>query len=90
MRRSLSITKRVLAALSLLLTVGLFAAPSAYAKDTVRVGLWSWPGYGFLHVAQKMNLAPDLDLKFTIVEDPVQLFALASTGKLDVVLSTIE
>ncbi len=31
-----------------------------------------------------------LDLKITVVEDPVQLFALASNGKFDVVSSTIE
>ena len=41
-------------------------------------------------MAQQKNLAPDLNFEFTVLEDPVQLFGLLSTGKLDVVLSTIE
>tara|TARA_B110000503_G_scaffold131615_1_gene206516 strand:- start:712 stop:1764 length:1053 start_codon:yes stop_codon:yes gene_type:complete len=63
---------------------------SVSAAEKVKVGHWSWPGYGFLYVAQEKGLAPDLDFEFTILEDPVQLFSLQSTGQLDVVLSTIE
>ncbi len=65
------------------------ATPSV-AKETVRIGHFSWPGYGFLYVAQEKNLAPNLNFEFTIIEDPVQLFSLLSTDQLDTVFSTIE
>ncbi|NQV73695.1 ABC transporter substrate-binding protein [bacterium] len=65
-------------------------ATSASAKETVRIGHFSWPGYGFLYVAQEKNLSPNLDFEFTIIEDPVQLFSLLSTDQLDTVFSTIE
>ncbi len=74
----------------LLLAAALILAPSASKAETVRVGHWSWPGYGFYYVAQAKKLAPDLDFEFTVIEDPVQLFSLLSTGRLDIVLSTIE
>ena len=66
------------------------AMNSATAADTIRVGHFSWPGYGFYYVNQHHNLSPDLNFEFTVIEDPVQLFALLGTNKLDVVLSTIE
>ena len=62
----------------------------ASAKEKVRVGHFTWPGYGFLYVAEEMNLSPDLDFEFTIIEDPIQLFSLLSSGQLDVVFSTVE
>jgi NitT/TauT family transport system substrate-binding protein len=65
-------------------------ATSSFAKEKVRIGHFSWPGYGFLYVAQEKNLSPDLEFEFTIIEDPVQLFSLLSTNQLDTVFSTIE
>ena len=63
----------------------------AQATETVRVGHWSWPGYGFLYVAQEKGLVPEgIEFEFTVIEDPVQLFSLQATGQLDLVLSTIE
>lgn len=90
--RSMFHTLRALGgALLLTAAAGLTAAPQAAAEtQTVRIGHWSWPGYGFLYVTQAKNLAPDLKFEFTVVEDPVQLFGLLSTGRLDMVLSTIE
>ncbi len=76
------------AALSCALVVGTTAAVSA--KEKVRVGHFTWPGYGFLYVAQEKNLSPDLEFEFTIIEDPIQLFSLLSSGQLDVVFSTVE
>lgn len=70
------------------LVVGTTGAVSA--KEKVRVGHFTWPGYGFLYVAQEKNLSPDLDFEFTIIEDPIQLFSLLSSGQLDVVFSTVE
>ncbi len=77
-----------IAALFSALLVG--AAGTVLAKETVRVGHFTWPGYGFLYVAQEKNLSPDLDYEFTIIEDPIQLFSLLSSGQLDVVFSTVE
>ncbi len=60
-------------------------------NEVVSVGHWSWPGYGFLYVAQEKGLVPDgIEFEFTVLEDPVQLFSLQATGQLDIVLSTIE
>lgn len=70
--------------------VGMGLAHTASAQDTVRVGHFSWPGYGFLYVAEQENLAPDLKFEFTVIEDPVQLFSLLATNQLDIVFSTIE
>ena len=48
---------------TLMLAAGLsFSAAAAHAADTVRVSLFSWPGYGFWFIAQEKNLVPDLDL----------------------------
>ncbi|MBC8270162.1 MAG: ABC transporter substrate-binding protein, partial [Rhodospirillaceae bacterium] len=65
-------------------------AGTVMAKEKVRVGHFTWPGYGFLYVAQEKNLAPDLEFEFTIIEDPIQLFSLLSSGQLDLVFSTVE
>ena len=75
-------------AMPLVFAAGSLAAPAK--AETVRVGHWSWPGYGFYYVTQEKGLAPDLEFEFTVIEDPVQLFGLLSTGQLDIVLSTIE
>ena len=79
-----------LLAVSAIASLSLASVNSASAADTIRVGHFSWPGYGFLYVNQHHNLSPDLNFEFTVIEDPVQLFALLGTNKLDVVFSTIE
>lgn len=73
-----------------LFAMALGTASDAAAKEKVRIGLFSWPGYAFFYVAQGENLAPDLGFEFTIIEDPMQLFSLLATDQLDVVLSTVE
>ena len=76
---------------TLMLAAGLsFSAAAAHAADTVRVSLFSWPGYGFWFIAQEKNLVPDLDLEITIIEDPYESFSLMSAGALDVTSSTAE
>ncbi len=67
----------------------LFFVQVANAADTVRIGHFSWPGYGFHYVSEANNLT-DLEFENTIIEDPVQLFSLLATNQLDVVFSTIE
>lgn len=61
-----------------------------YAKETVNVSLFSWPGYGFWFIAREKNLVPELELNITIIEDPYESFGLMNAGKLDVTSSTVE
>jgi NitT/TauT family transport system substrate-binding protein len=85
--------RRLAKALVFAVVFGLMAIANttfSIAKETVRIGHFSWPGYGFLYVAQEKNLSPNLNFEFTIIEDPVQLFSLLSTDQLDTVFSTIE
>jgi NitT/TauT family transport system substrate-binding protein len=86
-------TTRIARALSVL-TVAAFVAFSggyaASAADQVRVSGLTWPGYGFWFIVQEKNLAPDLEITYQTIEDPFESFALASSGQLDIVYSTIE
>ena len=70
------------------LALGLASAASA--KETVRVAHFSWPGYGYLHIAKAKGMLPDIDLEISIIEDPVQSMGLLASGQLDLVTSTIE
>ena len=71
--------KRSLCALLLVLVSG-----QALAAETVRLSLFSWPGYGFWFIAQEKNLAPDLAFEIAIIEDPYESFALMSADALDI------
>jgi NitT/TauT family transport system substrate-binding protein len=64
----------------------------AHAADipTVRVSLFSWPGYGFWFIAKEKNLAPDINLDIQIIEDPYESFGQMTSGNLDVASSTGE
>lgn len=77
--------KRSLCALLLVLVSG-----QALAAETVRLSLFSWPGYGFWFIAQEKNLAPDLAFEIAIIEDPYESFALMSADALDITSSTAE
>ncbi|MEM9002208.1 MAG: ABC transporter substrate-binding protein [Cyanobacteria bacterium P01_F01_bin.86] len=59
-------------------------------SETVKVSLFSWPGYGFWFIAQEKNLVPELTLDIAIIEDPYESFSLMSAGQLDVTSSTVE
>ncbi|MEX0810106.1 MAG: ABC transporter substrate-binding protein [Dongiaceae bacterium] len=87
------VTTRIVRAVSAL-TVAAFLAivggHAASAADQVRVAGLTWPGYGFWFIAQEKNLAPDLEIIYQTIEDPYESFALASSGQLDIVYSTIE
>ncbi len=76
------------------LTAALFGVftPLLQAADipTVRVSLFSWPGYGFWFIAKEKNLAPDLTFDIQIIEDPYESYAQMTAGKLDVTSSTSE
>ncbi len=74
----------------LFLTVLSVLSSSAMSAETVRLSLFSWPGYGFWFIAQEKNLAPDLEFEITIIEDPYESFGLMSADALDVTSSTAE
>lgn len=63
---------------------------AAMAKDEVKISLFSWPGYSYWFIAKEKNLAPDLELNITIIEDPYESYALMAADQLDVTSSTIE
>tara|TARA_R100000027_G_scaffold67340_1_gene65675 strand:- start:42380 stop:43420 length:1041 start_codon:yes stop_codon:yes gene_type:complete len=65
-------------------------ALSGASKPTVRVSLFSWPGYGFWYIAKEKNLAPDLDFDIQIIEDPYESFGQMTAGRLDISASTSE
>lgn len=67
-----------------------FCTVFASAAEKVNVSLFSWPGYGFWFIAKEKNLAPDLDLNISIIEDPYESFSLMTAGTLDVTSSTVE
>lgn len=68
------------------------AAEAKPAKEpaTVKVSLFSWPGYGFWFIAKEKNLVPEIDLDIQIIEDPYESFGLMAAGQLDVTSSTVE
>ncbi len=66
-------------------------APTAAADTpTVKVSLFSWPGYGFWFVAKEKGLTEGFDLDISIIEDPYESFGLMQSGQLDVTSSTVE
>lgn len=79
--------KRILIVALLLTGV---AMQAAQARETVRVSLFSWPGYAFWFIAQEKDFVPEIDLQISIIEDPYDSFALMAAGTLDVTSSTIE
>ncbi len=74
----------------LALLCGLVPLLQAAEKPTVRVSLFTWPGYGFWFIAKEKNLAPDIDLDIQIIEDPYESYAQMTAGRLDVTSSTSE
>jgi NitT/TauT family transport system substrate-binding protein len=81
---------RSLLALALATALVSIGATGGVAAEQVRVAGLTWPGYGFWFIAKEKNLAPDLDISYQAIEDPYESFALASSGQLDIVYSTIE
>ena len=63
---------------------------TAANPQTVKISLFSWPGYAFWFIAKEKNLVPELNLDITIIEDPYESFAQMAAGKLDVTSSTVE
>ena len=82
--------RRTSIALAGVFTMFLITPSILEAKEQVRIAGLTWPGYGFWFIAEEKGLAPDLEISFQAIEDPFQSFALATSGELDVVSSTIE
>ncbi len=87
--------------LAMVLALGACGSPEAPEKtvepaaqetrrESVKVSLFSWPGYGFWFIAKEKNLVPELDLDIRIIEDPYESFGLMSAGQLDITSSTVE
>lgn len=68
----------------------LSSANVAIAAEEVRISGFTWPGYGFWHIAAAKGLAPDLDIRYQTIEDPYESFNLVAAGQMDVVASTAE
>jgi len=66
------------------------SAASPTKPQTVKISLFSWPGYAFWFIAKEKNLVPELNLDIVIIEDPYESFAQMAAGKLDVTSSTVE
>lgn len=62
----------------------------ATAAEDVRISGFTWPGYGFWHIAVAKGLAPDLNIDYQTIEDPYESFNLVAAGQMDVVSSTAE
>jgi NitT/TauT family transport system substrate-binding protein len=77
-------------AITAIAVISLCYATNVYAKDKVNVAFFSWPGYAYWFLVKEKNLAPDLDINITIIEDPSESFGLMAAGKLDVISSTME
>lgn len=60
------------------------------AAEKVNLSMLSWPGYGFWFIAKEKNLAPELDINISIIEDPYESYSLMTAGKLDVTSSSVE
>ena len=60
------------------------------AAEDIKIAGFTWPGYGFWHIAIEKNLAPDLNIQYQTIEDPYESFNLVAAGQLDVVSSTAE
>ena len=87
MRLKQALSKTILG--SLLLLVMTTFTP-LQAAETVRVSLFSWPGYGFWFIAKEKGLAKGIELDIKIIEDPYESFAAMAAGQLDVTSSTVE
>lgn len=63
---------------------------AASAAEEVNISGFTWPGYGFWHIAIEKDLAPDLKIRYQTIEDPYESFNLMAAGQMDVVSSTAE
>ncbi len=61
------------------------------AKEKVRVALGiEWPAYAMWNLAAELNLAPDLDLEVSTINDPFAAWTLLGAGEREVVHATME
>ena len=67
----------------------LWALPAS-AAEQVRIAGLTWPGYGWWHIAQSKQLAPELNITYQAIEDPFQSFGLMASNQLEIISSTAE
>jgi NitT/TauT family transport system substrate-binding protein len=91
MKNSFNLTHRGFAIVAVAFSLLAGAVSHAQASDVVRIGLGgAWPGYGIWYLIKAKNLAPDLDIEPSILEDPLQVQAMLAAGSFDVVDSTFD
>jgi NitT/TauT family transport system substrate-binding protein len=73
-----------------LLAAALAIRPAAAAEKVKIASAVSWPAYAFWEIVKTQNLAPDLDLEVTVLNDPMGGYAMLSTGQFQVYGSTID
>ncbi|SEN67045.1 NitT/TauT family transport system substrate-binding protein [Roseovarius tolerans] len=78
------------ARLALTTTTVLACTGAAMAAEDVRIAGYTWPGYGFFHIAIAKDLAPELNIDYQTIEDPYESFNLVAADQMDVVASTAE
>jgi NitT/TauT family transport system substrate-binding protein len=81
--------KKIQLLIAMLCTMALSVSVAADVP-TVRVSLFSWPGYGFWYIAKEKNLAPGINLDIQIIEDPYESFGQMTAGRIDISSSTSE
>jgi NitT/TauT family transport system substrate-binding protein len=81
--------KKIQLLLAMFCTMALSVSVAADVP-TVRVSIFSWPGYGFWYIAKEKNLAPKINLDIQIIEDPYESFGQMTAGRLDITSSTSE
>jgi len=90
-RRFLSRIHRAVALLAASVLVLAVTARGADAAEKVNIAAAvSWPAYAFWEIIKSQNLAPDLELEVTILNDPVGGYAMLSSDQFQVYNSTID
>lgn len=70
--------------------VGLMGQAAGAAEKVKIASAVSWPAYAFWEIVKTQNLAPDLDLEVTILNDPISGYAMLATDQFQVYGSTID
>lgn len=75
---------------AMILAAAIAIRPAAAAEKVKIASAVSWPAYAFWEIIRTQNLAPDLDLEVTVLNDPMGGYAMLATGQFQVYGSTID
>jgi len=85
-----SVRQAVGLASALAVAAGLAVQPAAAAEKVKIASAVSWPAYAFWEIVKTQNLAPDLDIEVTVLNDPTGGYAMLSADQFQVYGSTID